>query len=319
MKFSVIIPLYNKAAYISKAIQSVLDQNDTEFELIIVNDGSTDGSLGRVHEFDDSRIRIIEQSNAGVSVARNNGVKVAQNEYIAFLDADDWWAREYLGEMKKLIIKYPDAGLWAAKYYKVRFGKNIVANIGLEDGFAEGYINYFKVYAKTLWMPITSSSFIIPRKVFNKYNGFNSKLHIGEDFYLWAQVALTEQIAYINIPLVFYNQDVNTFGRATGGYRIYKPEQHYIFNTEHLLNSEQTNPDLKNLLDKLRLRALYRYRIRGAYKNDVRKVLSHVNFSEQDLSWRIKYSMPPAFLRFWIYMKKKGSVAKSRMNSFKTQ
>ena len=108
--FSVIIPLYNKAAYIEKAINSVLAQNFKEFELIIVNDGSTDDSFSKLTVICNrlsvenpeifNKIKIVQQENQGVSTARNNGVKIAKYDYIAFLDADDWWESTFLEEMK---------------------------------------------------------------------------------------------------------------------------------------------------------------------------------------------------------------------------
>jgi len=108
---SVIIPLFNKEVYIKKCIQSVLAQTYSNFELIIVNDGSTDGSLLKVLEFVDSRISFLTQENSGVSIARNNGVSVSKHDYIAFLDADDWWEPTFLEEMKALVETFPDAGI----------------------------------------------------------------------------------------------------------------------------------------------------------------------------------------------------------------
>src|ERR1022692_3824950 len=117
--FSVVIPLYNKAAYISTAIESVLNQDYLEFELIIVNDGSTDRSLEIIRLINDSlkeQFRIINQSNSGVSTARNNGVKAANYNFIAFLDADDWWDKDFLKEMNVLIVNYNEAGIYASNY-----------------------------------------------------------------------------------------------------------------------------------------------------------------------------------------------------------
>jgi len=105
MRFSVIIPLYNKAPYVAKAIGSVLTQTFTDFELAIVDDGSKDNSAQiaeRAIEGCDN-CRLIRQENAGVSMARNNGVSLSQGEYLCFLDADDWWAPTFLEEMSKLI------------------------------------------------------------------------------------------------------------------------------------------------------------------------------------------------------------------------
>src|ERR1041385_1644883 len=110
--FSVVIPLYNKSTHVVKTINSVLNQTFEIFELIVINDGSTDDGPDKVKGFSDKRIRLINQTNAGVSQARNKGVDLASYEYIAFLDADDWWDIHFLEEMKGLIEKYSEAALY---------------------------------------------------------------------------------------------------------------------------------------------------------------------------------------------------------------
>ncbi len=315
--FSVVIPLYNKADYIRKAAQSVLEQTMTDFELIIINDGSTDNSLEVVKKINDSRIKVTNQPNSGVSAARNNGGKIAKYDLVAFLDADDWWSPDYLENMNRLVSKYPDAGLWAANYYKVKWGNSIEANIGLEDGFKDGPINYFKVYAKTMWMPITSSSFIIKKSVFEEINGYKTDLKIGEDFDLWLRVALKYKMTYLYKPLVYYNQDVEVQSRAVGGSKIYKPENHYIFHLGHLSEEERTNPDLKILLDKLRLRALFRYHLQGKYREEKNQALSGVDFSKQTLIWRFKYKMPLLIIKPLYSIKKQLSILKANYINLK--
>lgn len=307
--FSVIIPLYNKENHIQKAVSSVLDQSYKNFELVIVNDGCTDKSLKIVQELKDPRIRIIDQSNFGVSTARNNGVKAARYDHIAFLDADDWWDPHYLEEMQQLIHKYPDAGLWAAKYYKVKNRRNIEANIGLEKDFKQGYIDYINVYAKTMWMPITSS-FVIPKKTFEELNGYKTHIKFGEDFDFWIRIALKYKIAYLNKILVYYNQDVDANNRAVGGGRIWKPENHYIFQLEYLKKEEKINPSLKHLLDKLRLRALLRYHLAGVHRKETKRILAEIDFSAQPFSWHLKYHIPLSMLKLWYSLKKAGSALK---------
>lgn len=92
LSFSVIIPLYNKGNCISRAIESILKQTYQNFEILIVDDGSTDDGAIKVKAFQDSRIHLIQQQNFGVSVARNTGVQYSHNPYLCFLDADDLWA-----------------------------------------------------------------------------------------------------------------------------------------------------------------------------------------------------------------------------------
>ena len=105
MRFSVIIPLYNKAPYVARAIDSVLAQSFKDYELIIMDDGSKDDSFEIVSNSIEGRqnCHLYRQENAGVSMARNNGVAASKGDYLCFLDADDWWDSCFLEEMSKLI------------------------------------------------------------------------------------------------------------------------------------------------------------------------------------------------------------------------
>ena len=188
LHFVVIIPLYNKSAYIAKAIESVLNQSFGDFELIIINDGSTDDGSEKVKQFSDTRIRLINQPNAGVSAARNYGVDKAKYEYIAFLDADDWWHPNFLEEMKRLIEKYRDAALYGSNFFIVKNGINYSSTVGLDKTFKEGYIDYCEVYASTFCVPINCSFVVVSKKVFLEEHGFKTQLAFGEDFDLWIRI-----------------------------------------------------------------------------------------------------------------------------------
>ena len=98
MKVSVILCAYNEEKYISKAIESILNQTLTDLELIIVNDGSTDNTLNIINSFKDNRIRLINQENIGLGASRNKAMKIASGEYVTFLDADDWFSSNALKE-----------------------------------------------------------------------------------------------------------------------------------------------------------------------------------------------------------------------------
>ena len=157
MKFSVIIPLYNKASYVAKAIGSVLDQTYDDFELIVVDDGSKDDSAEIASRAIEGyeKCHLLKQKNAGVSMARNKGVGMSHGEYLCFLDADDWWESMFLEEMEKLIDEFPGAGIYGTNYVIVNETrqKTRVASVGVDSGFDKGYINYCQVYAKTMYMP----------------------------------------------------------------------------------------------------------------------------------------------------------------------
>lgn len=307
--FSVIVPLYNKVKYIRHAIQTICDQKYTSFEVIVVDDGSTDGSL---QELEDAIASIavstidfvvITQQNQGVSTARNNGVKLAKYPYIAFLDADDWWEPTYLEEMKALIERYPEAGIYGSSYYKVKDGVNIRANIGVSEDFTDGLINYCQVYAKTFYMPLWTGATIIRKEVYNEERGFKANLVLGEDFDLWIRVALRYPVAFLNKPLAYYDQDVSVVDKAVVKQKIYSPESIYLFNLSYLDDEERKNPDLKKLLDLLRVYTLERYYLQGEYPELVKRELSKVDFSGQARYFWYFYHLPAWVIRsvFRVY------------------
>ena len=115
-RLSVVIPLFNKATWIEAAVRSVLDDGDRVAEIIIVDDGSTDGGGDIVDGFDDPRVRLIRQRNGGVSRARNRGIETATSDWIVFLDADDYWLPGFGNELGSLAADYPDCAMLATSY-----------------------------------------------------------------------------------------------------------------------------------------------------------------------------------------------------------
>jgi glycosyltransferase involved in cell wall biosynthesis len=197
--FSVVIPLYNKKKYISNTIESVQGQTFQDFEIVIVNDGSKDDSPKIVESIQDERIRLIHQDNAGVSVARNRGIKEAKAKYIAFLDADDLWLPEFLQTIYELIQNFPDAGLYATAYKK-RKENGEESSINIQGLPSKDYIglipNYFKSIVKGSLLVWTSAT-CIPKKVFLENDiWFPEGEKYGEDQYVWARVAMKYDIAY---------------------------------------------------------------------------------------------------------------------------
>ena len=116
VRFSVILPLYNKEESVGKTVRSVLSQTHEDLELIVVNDGSTDESLRVVRGIKDDRIRVFSQENQGVSVARNRGMDEAKYNYVAFIDGDDLWHKDYLAVMSCLISKHLAARCFSASW-----------------------------------------------------------------------------------------------------------------------------------------------------------------------------------------------------------
>lgn len=112
MLISVVIPVYNKKKSIRNTLQTVLDQVYKDFEVLVLDDGSVDGSIQEIEDIKDSRLRIISKENTGVSDTRNQGIREAKGDVIAFLDGDDLWDPYYLERLHAMICKYPDCGLY---------------------------------------------------------------------------------------------------------------------------------------------------------------------------------------------------------------
>lgn len=295
MLFSVIIPLYNKAPYVAKAIESVLAQTFNDYELIIVDDGSKDDSADIAAQAIEghANCRLIRQNNAGVSTARNNGVAVSQGDYLCFLDADDWWDPHFLEEMAKLIEEFPEAGIYGTNYTIVNETKHKthVAKIGVEEGFEKGYINYCQTYAKTMYMPLWTGAVCIPRNVFEEMHGFPKGIKLGEDFLLWIRIALRYKVAFLSKSLAYYNQDVEVADRGVKS-NGFDPDSFMTFHFKEFEETEKTDADLKVLLDRLRVYSLLRFRLGNAHVHRVEAEIAKVNFSNVDKKYKFYYKSP---------------------------
>lgn len=276
MKFSVIIPLYNKALYVRKALESVCAQTYRDYELIVINDGSTDNSAIVADEYlkatDSIDYKIINQPNAGVSAARNNGVAQAHGEYIAFLDADDWWEPTYLERMAQLINDYPDAGLYACNYIYYKPGKTHVAL-----HIPTGYINYPKAYYESGVMPVTSITAIIPRNVYDEMGGFREHLWMAEDFDLWIRIALNNKVVFLNESLAYYNQEVQLKWRALG--KLYPPIRQFAFDADYLIPYQACNHDIKHVVDMVKIVCLKQYYLSKEYHHLAKKELAKIDYN----------------------------------------
>ena len=299
IRFSVIMPLYNKGAYVEKGIRSVLEQTYPHYELIVVNDGSTDDSAVIAEELlkGVTNARLINQENVGVAVARNNGVAQAQGDYVCFLDADDWWNVSFLQEMQQFIKDYPEAGIWGTNYWYVKKGKTHVA-VPSETG----YINYPKLYANSSAMPLWTGAVCMSKKIFLEMGGFPKGIKLGEDFLLWTRVALYNKVAFLNKAIAYYNNDIPASLRATRN--LHAPEFHMLFKMQYLEsvvendNVEIENrADWKQLLDKLRVNGLLEYWMSDEYHDNAKQELTKIDWSKQPSTIKKLYVKPIWFLK----------------------
>ena len=206
---SVVIPLYNKELHIKRAIDSVLAQKVQDFEIIVVDDGSTDKGGQVVKMFKHPKIILIQQKNAGVSAARNRGIKEAKADLIAFLDADDEWLPGFLDTVLRLREKYPQAGAYATAYRNEFANEKELKFYGLPKGQSEGLLPlYFKsaVMANEI---VCSSTIAIPKNIFAKVGEFPLGVVWGEDTDMWGRIALKYPVAFSSDCKGIYHSDAS--------------------------------------------------------------------------------------------------------------
>ena len=210
---SVVIPLYNKAGQVARTLRSVLGQTFDQFEVVIVDDGSTDGSANEARSVHDSRIRIVSQRNAGVSAARNRGIDEARYDLIAFLDADDEWKPTYLESQYNLYRKYPDCSVFACNYEFRNADGRVTPTILRRLPFAgeDGILsNYFEV-ASCSHPPLWTSAVMVRKQAVQAVGGFPVGVRSGEDLLTWARLAVKYKIAFSRKPLATFVFDARLF------------------------------------------------------------------------------------------------------------
>lgn len=307
MRFSVIVPVYNKALYLSKALDSILKQSFKGYEIVVVDDGSTDDSFSVAQESlvgKEINYQLINQENSGVSAARNNGVAASYGDYLCFLDADDWWAPTFLERMDWLIKEYPEARIYGTNYYYVKNGRRNICVTTAETG----YINYCSVYAEKLQMPLWTGATCMPRAIFEEMGGFNPQLKLGEDFCLWIKVALKYKVAFLNEALSYYYQDSDATWRSVG--KLHNPEAHMLWNLQDIEAMETTDSDYKKLIDNLRVYSLFPYYLSNQYRDAAKKELAKVDWTKQTQKTQFLYRLPIPLLKCRQVVSKIGSVIK---------
>ncbi len=201
IKFSVVIPLYNKEKDIAQTIKSVLNQNYKADEIIVVDDGSTDNGVKVVQKIFEDKVKVVSQKNLGVSMARNRGMDKAKNEYICLLDGDDLWEENFLEEIQRLITNYPDALFYSTAHKYIDEKGNVVKGkvsfsreyTGLIENFIETFSNNYALVNSSSVCVKKSSGVLFPK---------NEKK--GEDICVWLRLGLKGSLAFSAKPLSIY-------------------------------------------------------------------------------------------------------------------
>lgn len=302
-KFSIIIPLYNKETHIVNTLNSVFNQTFTDFEIVIVNDGSTDGSLKEVQKITDERLILYNRKNKGVSQARNFAMQNATGDYFAFLDADDLWKPQHLHNLNHLIVKYPNCSMYCTNYC-FDYGDGYIVTpkfptLPSHSNWSGIVPDFFKasLHYRIAW----TSAVAIPSNSISSVGFFNEAITLGagEDTEYWSRLALKKPVAFSKKMTAIYNVDaINRISKIDASKR-----KHMTF--EQFYTSEKNNSSLKEFNDMYRLEYAIRHKISGNkrlfefYKSDIdqnyisikNKIL--LNLPRQTLItlWHIKQSV----------------------------
>ncbi|AWM12627.1 glycosyltransferase family 2 protein [Flavobacterium sp. NRK F10] len=300
-KISIIIPLYNKGFIFQKTLESVLQQSFTDFELIVVNDGSDDNSVEILKSYHDSRIKLYHQDNQGVGTARNFGIEKATSELIAFLDADDYWLPDHLEEIYLLYQDFPDCGIYASRYFmKIATHKNVrtfYKNIAQDF---RGVVNNFFDASLPYRIGLTSS-LAIPKSIFTEKR-FNPTVTSGQDLELYTKIALEYPVALTSAFTVEYNFSLDNQLSKTPITRK------RLMNFEQFSEKEKSNGSLQRFLDLYRLEYAMQFKIAG----DLERSEHYFKTIKTSIPFKTKllYKMPGSvlkkLLRFKQFLRSKG-------------
>ena len=254
MKVSVVIPTYNRKHTLTRAIESILSQTIKPLEIIIVDDGSNDGTREWIKE-KYPFIKYLNQNNSGVSASRNRGIFSANGNWIAFLDSDDEWTPEKLERQLSILSSDKEAVFCHTNEIWIRNGTRV--NQMRKHEKYGGYI-----FEKCLDMcRISPSSSIIKKEVFDHIGYFDESLIVCEDYDLWLRISAHYKILFLDQPLIKkYGGHVDQLSRVKGGIEKYR-----IQSLEKILSSESLNISQFNSAKEILIKKL------NIYANGVRK------------------------------------------------
>lgn len=291
--FSIVITVYNKENFVGETLESVLKQTYTDFEIIIVNDGSTDNSETVIQTFKDSRIQYFFQKNEGVAKARNFGIEKAQGDYVCFLDADDYWNSNFLETMHYYSQKLPEQKVFACAIEVETENKTFPANYSIDKKADFEIVDFFTASQKecVLW---TSSS-VFQKSVFESVGHFDTNIKKGEDTELWIRIGLQYPIVFLWQILAKYVYDKSSVSRnLTYFFEPYTFEKYAL--------EEKKNPKLKQYLDLNRFSAVIKCKLNGDFET---AKLLYKEIDLEKIGWKkeILLQLPSLLLKSLISFK----------------
>lgn len=278
--FTAVIPLFNKAATIQRAIASVLGQTSPPAEILVVNDGSTDGGDEIVREHGRARVRVLDQPNRGVSAARNAGLRAATQPFVASLDADDRWRPEFLARIGDLINAYPGGVLYGAGFFTVE-GDAIKRYHGVGRSAADvrpaGVVDFFVERLRDF--VLHTSTTVVRREAALSIGGFPEGVAFAEDHLFWAKLALAGPVVLTPEPLAEY--DVAVPGQAVNYWQTTYRERFDVLEYHRFLADE-----LRRRIDEGRDTDSFAVFARQELRTAVLQRMYWGNFAAIDRVWR---------------------------------
>ncbi len=247
MKISVIIPTFNRKKTLERAIQSVMNQSLSPFEILIIDDGSNDGTEQWVKE-NFQNIKYIYQNNHGVSSARNTGIENAHGDWVAFLDSDDEWLPNKLYEQVKAIDSNPEMKFFHTNEIWIRNGVRV--NQMKKHKKYGGYI-----FEKCLDIcRVSPSSVLIQKEVFDNIGIFDESLRVCEDYDLWLRITSKYPVVFLDIPLIYkYGGHADQLSKVNDGIESYRIQSLEKIIKSGFLSDKQKVMAVNALVNKMKI------------------------------------------------------------------
>lgn len=285
--FSVIIPYYKKRNYIERCLDSVFAQTYTNYEVILIDDGSNDGIENLIYEKYFGKLNLIQQSNQGVSAARNQGINLANYNYVAFLDADDYWSPFYLDYASQVISNELEIKILGSNFSRVK--KELPSHKPtLNYRIIENYFSK-EVFRNPLFF---TSATIVNKEFFLENDGFNTKMKRGEDLDVWFRaIASGGKVVFINNTLVYYSdEDENQMSIKTIELKF------SILSVMLKQYNNESSPLVLRDFSRIFIRKrIYPYFFSSVNHEDAKKILKQIGYG--NLFSKLLYFAPPSIVK----------------------
>lgn len=286
---SVVIPLYNKVETIQSTLESVLKQTIPPYEIVVIDDGSTDESVQIIRHLNIPKLSLVQQKNKGAAAARNAGIKQAKGDFIAFLDADDYWHPNHLEVIRSLIETYPEQSVFATALEVENKVRIFPSHYSIENFEPHKIycLNYFTASLQT--SVLSSSNTVIKKEICERIGLFNPNYISGQDTDFWIRIGLRYSIIFSSTICVRYNFEPGSLSNRSKNLQT-KPSY------EQYLEIEKVNLPLKIFLDNNRFSLAILAKLDGD-KKGFKKMYEQIDLKNMNFKKRLLLKMPQVVLQ----------------------